>query len=364
MANLFDYIAWRGDLTLAQCGFNEIDGMILARLSYVPFEWVADMLHWPAAIGAVATALLSLPGIENKVTSAEDVNLLRSLAESPRFCAMKLSAYENQLDLESQTQFSAITIQLDDALRYIAFRGTDRTLVGWKEDFNMTFVCPVPAQKLAAAYLAKIAGQTKDMLILGGHSKGGNLAVYAAACCSPTIQARIQAVYNYDGPGFEQAILRMANYQAVSDRVNTFVPQSSIVGMLLEHEEKYTIVHSTQKTGIWQHDVYSWQVQREHFSYLETVTNSSRFINSTLKAWLAQMNYTQREQFVDTCYVLLTQTNALTLNDLSGNWFANAKVILKSVKGLDDDARRMVVQALRLLMRCTKNEMIQVIQRK
>lgn len=364
MANLFDYIVWRGDLTLAQSGFNEIDGMILARLSYVPFEWVADALHNTATIGSVAAALLCVPDIENKVTSAEDINLLRALAESPRFCTMELFAYENQLDLESQTQFSAITVRLQDELIYIAFRGTDHTLVGWKEDFNMTFVCPVPAQRLAVDYLAKIAKSVDSKMILGGHSKGGNLAVYAAAFCPPAIQARIQAVYNYDGPGFEEAILRTENYQAICSRVSTFVPQSSIVGMLLEHEEKYTIVHSTQKTGIWQHDVYSWEVQQAHFSYLETVTNSSRFINSTLKAWLAELDYAQREQFIDASYALLTQTNAVTLSDLSGSWFSNAKTILKSVQNLDDSTRKMVTEALRLLVRCTKNEILQVIQRK
>lgn len=365
MANLFDYLDWRGDLTLAQSPFNEIDGMILARFSYVPFECVADAFSGGSpTIGSVASALLSVPDIQSRVTLEEDTALLRILSESRRFCKLKLSAYENRLDSETQTQFSAITIQLATRQFYVAFRGTDRTLVGWKEDFNMSFVCPVPAQKLAVEYLSAVAGTVDGRFVLGGHSKGGNLAVYAAAFCDPSVQSRIGAVYNYDGPGFDATVLRTPAYQAVCGRVHTFVPQSSIVGMLLEHEEKYTIVHSTQKTGIWQHDIYSWEVIRNHFSYLETVTSSSKFINSALKAWLGELDPRQREKIIDTGYMLLQTTNAQTLSDLSENWFANTKAIVKSARDLDEDTRKLVTEALRSLMKCAKNEMFQAIQHK
>lgn len=360
MANFMDYLSWRGDLTMQQSPLNEVDGVILARFSYAPFECAADAFSEEnPTIGSVCAKLLAVEDLKSRLTQEDDWALLQTLMQCPRFRSLRLLAHENKLDLESQTQFSAVTVQISDDQYYIAFRGTDRTLVGWKEDFNMSFVHPVPAQTLAVEYFTAIANTVCGELFLGGHSKGGNLAVYASAFCPADIQPRIRAVYNFDGPGFDACVLDTASYQAVCSRVHTFVPQSSIVGMLLEHEETYSIVHSTQKTGIWQHDIYSWQLMCNQFTCLDTVTNSSRFINSALKAWLTEMDRAKREKFVDTCYALLRSTNAQTLDDLGDRWFACAKTILKAARHLDESDRKIVSEALRTLMKCAKNEIFQ-----
>ena len=180
--NIFDYINWRGDLSFRQSPFNEVDGAILAKLSYLPLERVLEQGSMePISIADAAKKLFALPNINGSFMRKEDSPLLSALAESPRFCNMGLFACMNRFDPESQTQFFAMTIRLSESELYVAFRGTDNTLVGWKEDFNMCFVCPVPAQKLAVEYLESTVKNSVGRITVGGHSKGGNLAVYAAA---------------------------------------------------------------------------------------------------------------------------------------------------------------------------------------
>ena len=267
------------------------------------------------------------------------------------------TACVNRIDEETQTQFSAMTMLLPDGSAYVAFRGTDDTIVGWKEDFNMAFTPEIPAQRYAADYLQQAAAALAFRpLLVGGHSKGGNLAVYAGAFCSEAAQQRIELVYNFDGPGFDQKILDQAGYDAICPRVRTFVPQSSVVGMLLGHEEQYTVVHS-QETGLTQHNIYTWDVERESLSYLDTVTHGSRFIDRTLKDWLAGMSVEQRAVLVDTVYEVMQQTGARTVPELKANWFGSTRAMIRAAGALNEDDRRSVMRMLRLLMQSAIGEL-------
>ena len=363
MANILDYLDWRGDLTLAERGFNEVDNLLMAELCFLDFSGI---------VPADFSASVSLPEAMQKYDAArpqETMGVLvpeqipelgHKMAASRRFSDLTLCAYVSRTDEETQTQFSALTALLSDKTAYIAFRGTDDTIVGWKEDFNMAFTCPVPAQRLAARYAASAMLRFPGEFLLGGHSKGGNFAVYAAAFCGDEIQDRIEAVYNYDGPGFDSKVLSEPGYQRICQKIQTFVPQSSVVGMLLGHEEKYTIVHSEQ-TFLQQHDTYSWEVLQKHFHYLDTVDNSSRFVDYTLKAWLAQMTPAQREQFVDAIYEVMRQTNAHTLHQMNENWLASAASILKSAKNMDEETRQAVTHVAGLLLSSAKDGLLRVV---
>lgn len=363
MANLFDYLDWRGDLPLSAAPLNPVDGILLARLSYLPFELFSRPLGREAApLREVAAELSARADFSSRVLRRSDARLLTAMGQSVRFREMTVFHYEQQFDAETQTQFSAVSIGLGDGRTYLSFRGTDNTLVGWKEDFNMAFTCPVPAQRSALAYLEAVAGEVSGPLLLGGHSKGGNLAVYAAAFCPPALEERILAAYNFDGPGFDESVLQTEGYRRVCHKVSTFVPQSSIVGMLLGHEEKYTIVHSTQTNGILQHSVYTWEVLRDRFSQLETVTSSSRFLDLTLKEWISRMDAHQREAFIDTMYAILTQNNAKTLGELSESPFSTARLVLTSVRHLDEPTRKAVTGAMVALIRSTKSGLLQILQ--
>lgn len=364
IANILDYLRWRGDITLEYSGFNEIDGAVLARITYLPFEYALEPGSVDGvSLNTIADRLLRHHECDSIIRKENDVELLKLIKDSERFKSMEVFGFVNKLEAETQTQFSAVTIRMEKEKYYVAFRGTDNTLIGWKEDFNMGFVCPVPAQRLSVEYLDGIATHCKGVLTVGGHSKGGNLAVYAAAFCSEEAQSRIRTVYNYDGPGFDERVLGQEGYKKITDRVNTFVPQSSVVGMLLGHEESYTIVHSEQ-SGLMQHDIYSWDVERNNFMYLESVDSSSRFVDYTIKAWIADMDYAQREEFIDTVYTVIRETNVKTLRELSENWFASAKIVLKSIKNLDEETRKAAMQALLLLVKSAKVGIAQVRQSK
>lgn len=355
MDTIFDYIKWRGDLSVENAAFNEIDSLILARLSYVPFDEIhLQNAGMPITVREAATRLLNIQNVERHVLCKYDMDLLSALSENDRYCDMELSGYVNRIDAYTQMQFSAVTVKVTDTLSYLSFRGTDDTLVGWKEDFNMSFMCPVPAQENAVMYLEDMAESMQGEIILGGHSKGGNLAVYSAAFCKRKVQERIVEVYNFDGPGFDESILKTDEYRSISEKVITFVPQSSIVGMLLEHEESYVIVKSMEK-GILQHDIYSWEVERDRLLHLERVTNSSRFINHTLKKWVSEIDAAQREQFIDALYAVVTQTNAHTLREMGDNWLDSAKMIISATRNMDEDTRKLIVKSLTMLVRSAKD---------
>ena len=306
MADLFDYLIWRGDLPMDLVPPNPVDTLILSALSYLDYDGLVpgDFLH-PVPLHVVEEAFAAMPDRDERVRVKRDADLLAACAATERFGHLKLAFYRSELLPQMQSQFAALTWLLPDGTAMITYRGTDMTITGWKEDFNMSFQSSVPAQEKALWYLEAFARVHMGPIRLTGHSKGGNMAVYAAARCQPELQERLCAVHNHDGPGFHSAMLRDPGYREILERVRTFVPQSSVVGMLLEHEEPYTVVKSRQ-LSLLQHEPYSWEVQGGDFVRMEEVDDSSRFVDQTIKQWLSTTSMEERNAFVDAVYELLT----------------------------------------------------------
>ena len=359
MPDLFDYITWRGDISFEAAEFNAVDSLVMARLSYIPFGGaVPESMEEAVPLQDAARAILA----SDKPLRDKDAELLSRLTCEKRYSGLLLRGWRERREESAQEQFAAVTID-SGGTRFLSFRGTDDSFVGWKEDFNMTFMLPVPSQLAALNYLCE-AEAGAEKLMLGGHSKGGNLAVYASAYADERVKSKIAAIYNLDGPGFDERMLGYPGYAAVCDKIQTYVPQSSIIGMLFEHEEKYTIVHSTQ-SGVTQHDVYSWEVTRGGFVCLEHVTNGSMFLDRTLKAWVSGMSYDQRERFFDALYSILEATNARTVRELTVHKYETAKAMLSTYRSLDEDMRRNIGSTLTLLFSCArKNAMMIVPKRK
>jgi len=358
MANIFDYLAWRGDITLAQSPFNAVDSLILSVLSYLPFDGIVPSAfdRRGIVIADAQTAFLARDMARVSVRSDNDVRLLAALAASARFATMRLTGYSSLFDEARQEQFAALTIRTGDGANYISFRGTDHSLVGWKEDFNMSFMTPVPAQRDAVAYLEQAARSLWGPIRVGGHSKGGNLAVYASAFCGRSIQKRVVSVYNNDGPGFDESVIATEGFQVVKERLRAYVPQSSIIGMLLEHTEQYAIVHSVQK-GIMQHDPYSWSILGKEFVVMDTVTNTSQFIDKTVKEWIRSMQPSQRAQFINALYEILAATEIKDLTELETDWFKRARPAGEALRSIDDETRKALLETLRLLFHAVRNNL-------
>ncbi len=363
MADLFDYLTWRGDLTVSQVPLGEVDGMILARFAYIPFEYFAQPL--PKRFVSIRE-LADMAAADETLRAGErwrlqDERLLAALAETERFGPLEVGFHGSVLDDERQTQFSALTLRLDADRYAMLFRGTDNTVIGWKEDLNMSYLCPVPGQKMAVEYVQRVSEKVGGRLVLCGHSKGGNLAVYAGAFCGEAVQARIDAVYNYDGPGFYDNVLETEGYRRISGRIHTFVPQFSVVGMLLGRHEDCAVVHSTQ-SGLGQHDLYSWEMLGPRFVPVEDVTGGSHFVDSTIKDWTADMTPAQWEVFVDAVYTVLTSPNVQTMHEMRQNWFSTAVSFVRSVADMDEKTRGAAVEALKLLARSAGHEAREVLQ--
>ena len=316
MADIFDYLLWRGDLGMDAVPPNPVDTLILSELSYIGLEGLVrpDFLH-PVPLKVAAEAFLALPDREERVRTKKDMDLIAACARTERFGSLRLVFYRSELLPEQQSQFAAVTWLLPGGAAVITYRGTDLTLTGWKEDFNMSFQEFVPAQEKALRYLEAFARVHPGPVCLAGHSKGGNLAVYAAARCQPELRERIVFAHNHDGPGFHSSMLRDPGYRAILPRVRTFVPQSSVVGMLLEHEEPYTVIRSRQ-LSLLQHEPYSWEVLGGDFVRMAQIDENSRFLDRTIKTWLANTTMEERNAFVDAVYEVLTLGQTDDLRDI------------------------------------------------
>lgn len=354
MASILDYLDWRGDITFAERPFNEVDNLLLAELSYLDFGGIvpADFAAAVPLSDAVAAFTKRTPHADMGVLVPDKIpGLAQKMAASARFRDVLLSGYVCKLDEQTETQFAALCAALPDGTVYAAFRGTDDTIVGWKEDFNMGFLPIVPSQREAADYLRLAAAAfPSQKLRAGGHSKGGNLAVYAAVWCGKSVQDQLLAVYNNDGPGFHTSLLDRPEHQRIANRIQTILPESSVVGMLLEHEESYQVVRSNQ-VGLMQHDGFSWQVLGTQFVHLSGLTEGGRIVDSALRDFVRGLDQEQRIRFVDALFEVLTCTNAETLTDLKDGGFRTAYSMLKTVRSLDPDTRQALSGTLGLLVR-------------
>ena len=358
MANLLDYLDWRGDLTLDQAPFNEVDNLILAELSFVDFKGIVPAPGEGESVPlreAAEAFFARFPGGEKidmgVLVPAAIPDMLRKLADAPRFRDMKLNCFVDWLDVGKGEQFAALGVETGDGLLYLSFRGTDDTLAGWKEDFELACMPEVPAQKKAVDYVRAVARQfPRKRLRLGGHSKGGNLAVYAGVFCPETVQRRVAAVWSNDGPGFHDDLLELPEHRRVEDRIHSIVPKSSVVGMLLEHEETYTVVDSDQK-GFLQHDGFSWQVMGDHFVTLRQVTRQAHLNDQALRELVHGMSAEEREKFVTALFDVLTASGAVTLTDLKADSFKAAGAMVKAMKDLDKGTRDGLLKFVGLLFK-------------
>lgn len=353
MANIIDYVKWRGDLELKVSEFNEIDSLILNRFSYFPLDSIMKE-NEIVSIKELSERFEKEDKNKMEILWKDDADLFPIMGKSKRFGEMIALEYINKIEPETEKQFSAITVILPDNTIYLSYRGTDNTLIGWKEDFNMIFKSHIASQISAKEYLENIAKKYPNKKIrIGGHSKGGNLAVYASIFADFEVKKRIINVYNNDGPGFNEDIINTEEYKKSIEKVITYIPQDSIFGMLLNHEEKYTVVQSTQK-GVMEHDVYSWQVIGRNFVVLKEVTNGSKFIDKTITNWLKNLDLQTREQVIDIVFEIINSTEARTIADLKLSLMKNAKIILSSYKHIEPENKKMITATITALFGIVK----------
>lgn len=316
MADMLDYIRWRGDLPFTVSPPNEVDAVIFSTLSYIPFRG-RTVFHPEEAIpfSEAVEEFFSYPEPPNYIRAQRDLDLLKAAGESVRFGNTRITEYRPKFIKEQDTQFAGVTFLLDDGSLFVTFRGTDNTLVGWKEDLSMSFRSVIPSQALAKQYLQDVLMTHSGPVRVSGHSKGGNVAVYAVSQSAPVIRDRVLEVYNQDGPGFSAEFLEDPGYRSILPKIRTYLPQGSMIGVVLYRAEPVIIVQS-HETGIMQHDPFSWNICGTAITRMDALNANSRFFRLTMENWLAGFDMDDRVRLVNMLYDLLTSGDVEVMDDI------------------------------------------------
>ncbi|MGN0483208.1 MAG: Mbeg1-like protein [Lachnospiraceae bacterium] len=351
MANIMDYMDWRGDLTFAAAPLNEVDNLILAQLAYVEFDGIVSDSAKPMPIKEACDRFFATHDkneIKNRVTMTRHAPfVLQKMVETKRFGDIQLFRYVNEISVEEETQFSAVCAALSDGTIFVAYSGTDSTIVGWKEDFNMSFLTATPGQIKAAKYLDYFC-EYPAKLHLGGHSKGGNLSVYAAMHCKPEIRKQILDVYSDDGPGFSIEEIESFQSDELQGKIHCIIPRSSIVGLLMEYVTKPQVIKSSY-SGPMQHDGLSWEVLGDHFVTVDGISQESAFVEKTLHAWMQRLDANARAEFVDTLFGILESVNIQTTEELARMNWKKCSELLLACGNLSKESQTMLKDTVRML---------------
>ena len=344
MANINDYLKWRGDIKISNdYPLNELDYMILSRFSYLPFDRIKLEKDENAK-----SLYKKMQKFSNDVFLYNgDKEMIELMSKSSRFNEMKVTDFVFDFDKSIEKQFAAITIHLSNKAMFISFCGTDRSITGWKEDFNLAYMENIPAQFDALEYLKNQAKKYNNKKIyIGGHSKGGNIAIYSAIMAPKKLHKRIEMVSNYDGPGFSKNMIESIENQEILSKIHSVIPQESIIGRLLEHREKTYVVKSIEK-GLYQHDLFSWEVERTDIIKLSNVDKFSEVINDTVRSWLKKTTPEQRKIFVDEIFSILYSTEVATFREFWASILKNTPTIFRAYKDINEKDRKMIINMMK-----------------
>ena len=361
---LLDYLQWRNDVPLSISPFNEVDNVIFSYLSYIDFRDLKEDWNGFFDLRDLFRNFCEKNSLEEIETTGEFTEraplLLKEMMEGERFSATKVGYYAEDFDKDKVKQFAALVFLLPNGRNYISFRGTDKTITGWKEDFLMSCQSETAGAKEAVEYFNKIAPVLEGELILGGHSKGGNFAMYAAAFCEAEYKERIVQVYNNDGPGFREEVIQTPEYQEILAKILTVAPQSSIIGQLLSNPAKQHVIHSTAK-GILQHDAMTWEAEKDCLVTSE-LDELSEYTKTTLGSWLETMDDATRESLCTTAFSLIESTKSETFIEFSGNLMKNMETIWKEMGKLPEEKKKEIMNALSNLMESSKQAAVSQIK--
>lgn len=349
--NIIEYLRAYGNIPFAEMPMSDVDSLVLCQLAYLKFDGIVSSVYENGPSISLQE-IARHPDFDKLFADEryEEQNraLFGAAASGRRFGNMRLNCYINVIEKEWETQFSAVTYLLEDGTLYIAFRGTDETIVGWKEDFNMAFLTPVPGQAYSVKYLNMVMGRLYKPFYIGGHSKGGNLAVYSAMKCTPRVQERILKIYSMDGPGFRPGVLEECGYDKIADRVVKILPHSSLVGMLFEKDIHYITVES-RRFGLAQHDPYNWMVEEDHFVLADDIYESSRIRDNTINEWIYSLDEQQARIFVDTLYQVITASQADNLIELTADWKKSVNSMLAAIREIDEPTTKIIKEIIKSL---------------
>ncbi len=356
IGNIIEYVHSYGFFDFEALPFSGADALVLAQFVYLKLENMVETIREDAK-GISLKEIQTHEKVESLFSDPrwEENNraLFKEMCESKRFGDMKCIYCADHTCIESQTQFMAVTCIFPDGSTKILYRGTDETIIGWKEDFNMAFQYPIPGQGASKRYLEQVAALVPGEIDLIGHSKGGNLSVYAAMHVSEDIQSRIGSIYNLDGPGFRTEVYSMGSFEKIEHKVKKIIPRSSIVGMLLENHGAYRMVDS-KNIGFLQHDPFSWLIDRIDFVYVEQGSETMRIMDDNLNKWIMSLSTEEVESFVNALYQIVAASEATDLISFTKNWTKSLAGMAGAIQNLDEKTKSSIHRIMKSLANTSK----------
>lgn len=355
MPTIFDYLKANQYDSFYDKEFTVLDALALTELAYLPFE---DLVPAEISVQNYISLQHLAEQFEEKfqgkypplgMVNAHRLKLLSYLSSFKRYKHIRALGFANDVSLDSQKQFAAITYQIRPKEYLVVFRGTDDSIIGWKEDFHLTYMKEIPAQLAARDYLKEVLDKLDGKVWLAGHSKGGNLATYAACHVETSIQDRVQKVYSFDAPGLHSSIRNSDNFKAIEGKILSIIPENSIVGMMLETPETDLVVKS-KTFGLLQHLMVSWEIEGDQFKVVPKVTEDSIQVDQTLKTWTANLSEEELRDFFDLFFGLFIEADIHRFGDITVDTPGKIQKLIENRRNLTPEQATMMDRLSRQLI--------------
>ena len=355
MPTIFDYLKANQYDSFYDKEFTVLDALALTELAYLPFE---DLVPAEISVQNYISLQHLAEQFEEKfqgkypplgMVNAHRLKLLSYLSSFKRYKHIRALGFANDVSLDSQKQFAAITYQIRPKEYLVVFRGTDDSIIGWKEDFHLTYMKEIPAQLAARDYLKEVLDKLDGKVWLAGHSKGGNLATYAACHVETSIRDRVQKVYSFDAPGLHSSIRNSDNFKAIEGKILSIIPENSIVGMMLETPETDLVVKS-KTFGLLQHLMVSWEIEGDQFKVVPKVTEDSIQVDQTLKSWTASLSEEELRDFFDLFFGLFIEADIHRFGDITVDTPGKIQKLIENRRNLTPEQATMMDRLSRQLI--------------
>lgn len=344
MSNIIDYAQGLKAYSFDKVFFKDLDVLALTEVAYLPFEQI--ITEGEITLEKLAQYYTTLNGEKGEILSVittPRIDLLRILGCSARYGTIEAFDFINKIDSNIERQFSAITYRLEDEKYLVVFRGTDENLIGWKEDFHMTFMHEIPAQQSAYQYLEKRMTEYPGEYIVSGHSKGGNLAIYACSKLDEEKQNSVTGIYAFDAPGLHESLLESEGFLRIKDRIASYIPQDSMVSVLLEPPVNAKVVKSNAIL-LLQHDTFSWEVGQIDFVQIENQSQLSIHADKVISSWLDTMSNNEKQEFSDVIFDVFLESGINKFADITVDTPKKIINIVNNMTRLTSEQKKMTIQ--------------------
>ena len=353
MPNLIDYLEKVKELTFNQEPLNILDKVCINEIGYLTFEkWLtASDLQKTINLHDYAEGKDLNPDYSFMVTK-ERVELAKAMVRSRRFAGLNLSDYRSVLDKEVEKQFAAMIFSLPELdYQHIVFRGTDDSVIGWKEDFQLTYSREIPAHRSAIAFLSEHLPNLSGHITVSGHSKGGNLALYSAIQSSTALREQIAELLLLDSPGLMKPLLEKPSYQGLKAKMTVIRPQDSVVGVMLYWDTAAQLV-AAEGIGFAQHNALTWEVDlvANDFVYEDQPTELSQRLKETFQEWIETLPNQELKLVCDLFFDTILDSGIESLDDISIKTLPKLGQLLQEFGNLTDQQKKVLQDGFKQLL--------------